>query len=440
VSTQKPHVIILGAGLAGLSAAKYLRDHGIRFTILEARDRVGGRVHTETFEAEQPLTVEMGAEWVGEHHTRIKELCKTYKLELRNHELGMDLYYKHRRYKHGSWHFSQAWRERMKRRLDKMGNMFDRQILQYDSVSIWQYLSQNHFPLRDLEIFDLIESTNYGESTRFVSTAMYFFDQLRAKSSQSIDHLSIVGGNNLLPFALAKDLGHEHVHLNTEVESVTQDEQLPLPHIRVQTKSGKIYEGTHVICTLPAHAVSHVRWNPKLPTAQTTALTSLAYARITKTHTLFPRRFWNSDRFSVLTDQLPHWIYHSSQHQGLPGKRSNQPGVMSSYNTGDKAFAFSRLSNQEKEMTMLQILSKFFTIADTPLETKSYYWGDDKYTRGAYALYDSGDMERHRELIRAPHLAVRFAGEHTAETQGFMEGAVESGYREARTILKLTSF
>jgi monoamine oxidase len=441
-SAHTPHIIILGAGLSGLAAAKKLKAAKIAYTILEARDRVGGRVFTRHPDPEHNLTVELGAEWIGMHHTRMLDLCKEYQLELRKHELSMGLYYKHRYYKPGKWNFSKAWQNKMDRLLKKIEGLYDQQILRFDAVSIWQYLMVNHFPIRDLEIFDLVESTNYGESTRFLSGAMYFFDTLRPKSTQSIDYWGIAGGNSRLPEAMAQDVGTEYIHLNTKVERVHQElsEHTNVTVFATTPSGKKEFHGTHVICTLPAPALTRVHWTPKLPSAQSTALTSLAYARICKSHTLFTERFWKHDDFCVITDQLPHLIYHATQQQHPEGRSLKQPGVLSSYSTGDKAFAFSRMTVEEQQQSLHGVLKTFLNYSAPAQHTVTHYWGDDPYSRGAYALFDSGDMEKNQTLLRMPHHNVQFAGEHTAVTQGFMEGAVESGYREAENIIQFMQY
>lgn len=78
---SKPKVIIIGAGFAGLAAAYQLHKRKIDFVILEARDRIGGRVFSHTIDAAEKLVVELGAEWVGDSHDRIKELCGEFSLK-----------------------------------------------------------------------------------------------------------------------------------------------------------------------------------------------------------------------------------------------------------------------------------------------------------------------------------------------------------------------
>src|SRR5687768_4269512 len=82
---RKKTCVVIGAGLAGLAAAYKLKMAGWDVTVLEARDRIGGRVFTHKF-AGTDLICELGAEWVGESHERIKALCSDFKIPLQKHQ------------------------------------------------------------------------------------------------------------------------------------------------------------------------------------------------------------------------------------------------------------------------------------------------------------------------------------------------------------------
>ena len=75
---RKAFVIIIGAGFAGLAAARYLRSKKIDFVILESRNRISGRVFSHKLDEESGLVVELGAEWVGNSHKRVHDLCNGY--------------------------------------------------------------------------------------------------------------------------------------------------------------------------------------------------------------------------------------------------------------------------------------------------------------------------------------------------------------------------
>ena len=98
-------VVIIGAGFSGLAAAYKLKNAGWNVTVLEARDRIGGRVFSHKF-AGTDLICELGAEWVGESHERIKELCSDFKIPLQKHQFEDYLLRDGRVSRPGEWGFS----------------------------------------------------------------------------------------------------------------------------------------------------------------------------------------------------------------------------------------------------------------------------------------------------------------------------------------------
>ena len=89
--SKKPHVLILGAGLAGLGAALKLKESGATYTLLEARTRIGGRVFSHAISPKDGLSVELGAEWIGESHTEMLGLCERFGLEILDHRFDTAL-------------------------------------------------------------------------------------------------------------------------------------------------------------------------------------------------------------------------------------------------------------------------------------------------------------------------------------------------------------
>ena len=96
---KKPKFIVLGAGFSGLSAAYSLRRRGFEVTILEARNRIGGRVFSHNIDKQENLTVELGAEWIGFSHVRVRELCDELKLTTQNNQFDTHLIYRNQYFK-----------------------------------------------------------------------------------------------------------------------------------------------------------------------------------------------------------------------------------------------------------------------------------------------------------------------------------------------------
>src|SRR5688572_2898676 len=109
---KKPKVIIIGAGFAGLSAAHYLHKKGIDFVILEARNRIGGRVFSHNIDPSENLVVELGAEWVGNSHERVQNLCNEFGLSLQNNQFESHLIYRGKYYRNNEWDYSEDWKKK----------------------------------------------------------------------------------------------------------------------------------------------------------------------------------------------------------------------------------------------------------------------------------------------------------------------------------------
>ncbi len=162
-------VLILGAGLAGLAAAYYLTKKDVPVTILEARNRPGGRVFTQQVDPESKLHAELGAEWVGVSHNRMIELCRELGLPLLNHQFDTHLLLDGTHYPAGKWNFDAGWEGTYRKLLADFKGLSEKQGRTYDRLDWWRYLNNHGIPERDLEIKELLDSTDFGESIRNVS-------------------------------------------------------------------------------------------------------------------------------------------------------------------------------------------------------------------------------------------------------------------------------
>ena len=133
---KKPTVIIIGAGFAGLAAACYLHQKKIDFIVLEARNRIGGRVFSHTIDPQEKLVIELGAEWVGNSHTRLQNLCNEFGLELQNNQFDSHLIYKGKYYKPDEWSYSHEWKEKFQAIIDNYGKLTQADKIKLDKNSL----------------------------------------------------------------------------------------------------------------------------------------------------------------------------------------------------------------------------------------------------------------------------------------------------------------
>jgi len=424
-STPK-RVVIIGAGISGLAAAYKLKQSGANVTLIEARNRVGGRILTYKFD-EPGLTCELGAEWVGASHTRLIELCKEFELELQNHQFESHLTLNGEYKKAGDWDFTLAWKQKYDALLEHFNSLQEGSIEKnaFDKLDWWRYLVNEGISDSDLELKELLDSTDFGETIRQVSAYAGISEYAESSPKNEMD-FHIKGGNSGIIFKLAEAIGNENILLKTKVEKVEQKNG----SVVVFCDNGNKYEADNVICTTPTYSLLKINWEPALPKDYLDALNELQYSRIIKTSVLFSERFWKDESLDMITDTLPHYFFHSTKNQ--EGKQ----GILTSYAIGDRAYVLSKMNQQKKIEEICKALKPAFGDVEKYTERAiNYYWGSDAFTHGAYAIYNKHQWLDVRETLNKNHGRVYFAGEHLADWQGFMEGAINSGEDSAEKIL-----
>ena len=426
MKNEPAHVIVLGAGLAGLHAAYLMRRRGLDVTVLEASNHIGGRVVTKRFPQAPSLTYELGGEWIGKTHKHMKELCRALNLRLVPHDLKTYLLLNGEFKKPHHWRMHQQWYtvvERLKQRFPKLRG---KSLEELRHIDWWHYLLQEGVSPQDVELLELFHSTDVGESTRFVP-ALSMLSEIEQNGGDVAYAMRyrIDGGNIRLAEALAEAIGPERIYLNCEIVAAHQKNGL----VQLLAKDGRTAQAPFVLSTLPTTAMTNIHWSPGFTQKKKHVIAHLNYARITKTSVLFKHRFWKDDAFEMITDTLCHHIFHATQ--GQPGPF----GILTSYATGDRAYVMAHKTGVGKLMEMCEALSvPFGSVRHHAVAVDSYSWADDPHVHGAYALFDAEDL-RDLSLLRRPSGRIFFAGEHTAQFQGYMEGALESGQRAARQIM-----
>lgn len=422
---KKPKVIIIGAGFAGLAAAYSLYKRKVDFVILEARNRIGGRVFSHTIDEKENLVIELGAEWVGNSHTRIQELCNELGLELFNNQFDSHLIYKGQYFAKNEWDYSDNWNAKFKTLIDHYPQLTKEEKIKLDQKDWWRFLVDNGCEGRDLDIRELLDSTDFGETIRNVSAFAALAEYAESSEKNEMD-LKIRGGNGSLAKRIAEKIGGDKILLQHAVNRIVQTKN---NGVTVYCENGQAFTADKIICTLPTFAARKIKWEPGLPVNQLEAMNALQYARINKNPLLFSDRFWKDESFDMVTDQLPHYFYHATKNQ------SSRKGVLISYTIGDKAAVIANQTDSWKAEIIQQTLQPWFGDVKSLLENQTnYYWGNDMYSHGAYALYGKGQWFGLMPVLKRSFMHTHFAGEHLAEWQGFMEGAINTGEEAADKI------
>jgi monoamine oxidase len=431
---RQKRCVVIGGGLAGLAAAYKLKTAGWQVTVLEARDRIGGRVFSHKDE-QSGLVCELGAEWVGESHERIKALCKDFNIPLQKHQFEDFLLRDGRVHRPGEWSFS----PQAKQAFDKMVAGYEKltaaQKRQLDRTDWWNHLEKIGFTPDDLRLRDLMDSTDFGESIRHVSAFAALAEYAESSPKNEMDY-KMTGGNSRLVEEFVRRIGSENIKTGTIADSIWQRKTGRVGVKWVFASNSSEVSGAisdyfdAVICTVPIQSLLKIKFDPPLPAVQRNAAEQLVYSRISKNSVVYSDRFWKDDNFSMVSDTTSHFYFHSTQSQ--PGKE----GILTAYAIGEKAEV---LSSQSDERRMRKIATDISALDDdAPKKAKriiSYAWQRDPITDGAYALYKPGQWFGIRPILQRPHGKVLFAGEHIADWQGFMEGAIETGEAAAEVLI-----
>ncbi len=422
--------IVIGAGLAGLSAAKCLVERGWRVAVLEAQDRLGGRVHTFSFPQAPYLNCELGAEWIGKDHDAMRRLCKEFRLPLQKHRFSFYFYdgsQRSRRYAPGAWPFD----PRLKRPFQRLGRDFEDNSRPEDELldeyDWWNKLRSIGFGEKDLLRRDLMDSTDFGESIRMCSAYSAAGEYFQGDRFDEMDY-KIIGGNRRLVDALVKRIGRRRIHDQQRVSRIVQKER----QVRVTTHRGRKFTADFCICTIPANRLNRITWKPQLPDVQREAADQLQYGRIVKTALLYPERFWPQAKgsgFSLFANSAADYCFESTYGQ------MGECGILCSYSVGDKADDVAAETESALNKWITQDVGRICKRKAVPaIAVECKPWQRDAYTKGAYAFYRPGQWFHVRPILQQPHERVLFAGEHLAEQQGFMEGAVDTGEAAANLL------
>jgi monoamine oxidase len=415
--------VIIGAGLSGLAAANVLKQAGWNVIVLEARERIGGRVLSFSFKESPELICELGGEWVGESHERMKALCHDFGIPLQDHRFQAWLMRDGVVKRPGQWDFSPQSKAALEKFKKAYHSYTEKDRIRLDQYDWWTWLEEIGFTEDDLLLRELQDSTDFGETIRMISAYAAAAEYFESSPANEMDY-KLEGGNSRLINALVSRVGSEAIRTGMVVEKVTQRGG----RVTV-TASGRDFIADACICTVPTRVLDKIAFDPPLPSVQSAAANKLQYARIIKNSVLFRERFWGAEDFSLVSDVTSHYYFHSTKNQ--PGPQ----GILCSYAIGEKADVLAAQNNQRRsDIITRDLLPLDKRAAELATSIQSYAWQRDRYTQGSYAFYRPGQWFTLRPILQQPHGKVLFAGEHLADWQGFMEGAVVTGEAAAKAL------
>lgn len=438
VSLSGVSVLVVGAGLAGLVAARDLAAMGASVTVVEARDRVGGRVWTLHGGFVDAQHAEAGGDLVDEGHRAFHDLAAELNLRLVRILSGGFTYA--RADKRGTTRLvartsARGW-ERLTRELSPFirdyhwaerrwdspiaADIARRSVAQWlDTTGADADLRETALALRGFYLGDPDELSLLPVVDQFASPG--------ASSEQKF--FRVEGGNDRVAVALAAPLG-ERLHLQTELLAISQRGGT----IRASLRNGRArvqMQVDAVVMAIPATLLRRVPITPALPVQQHEAIASLRYGRATKTLLQFSERFWRAPgrprAFGSALSIGAGWEGNEDQR--------GRPGILSLLAGGSASDATAALLERENVDGIVRALDWLGAKKATLLSWRQVRWEMEPWSRGGYAMFDAGYSPDLRGWLSKPAGRIFFAGEHTSTTgQGYMNGAIESGHRAAAEV------
>lgn len=441
-------VIIIGAGYSGLAAALKLRQAGKNVLVLEARDRVGGRVHTQTLG--EGTYVDLGAAWVGPTQDRMYELLKERNIAtFKTYDTGKSTLWfdagKVKRYQGlipplpvGSL----LTLDRAIKRINKLSKSIDtaqpwraEHAEKWDAITLHGWMDKN-LPFRKArELFKIAaESIWAADPNEFSFLHALFY----ARSGRDLDTLMniengaqeerIRGGAQQLALRLAEELG-DRIRLNEAVTTITQHDH----DVEVGTSAGA-YTATHVIVAIPPLLIPRIAFTPTLPTSKRQLFERMPMGNVFKTFAIYERPFWRDKNLNGLAVTNNGYTTVTFDNSPEDGSR----GILMGFVLANRAKQFITLSPEKRQATILDSFAQLFgEEARHPLQYVDHGWAEEEFSGGCYAAFmPTGVWTSLGTEIRTPFQRIHWAGTETAtEWNGYMEGAVRAGERAAGEIL-----
>ena len=431
-------VLVAGAGLAGLAAARDLAARGAAVTLVDARDRVGGRVWTIRDGFAERQHAEAGGDLIDEAQAEIRRLAEEAGLKLTRILRGGFGYV--RRDGSGTPRIVhrgalRGW-DRLADALTAETTPYRRAERRWDSPITVRIARQS--------VARWLDEVNADADLRATATGLRGFflaDPEELSLVALVDQFSeadspapgamyrIDGGNDALATALAKPLG-TRVHLNTEVVAVSQRGRV----VRVAVKSRRAQSQItcdYAVLTLPASLLRRVPITPALPAQQHDAIAALKYGRATKTLLQFSKRFWRlPGRPRALGSPLPFGaLWEANEEQ------RGRAGILSLLAGGGASDATQEIAARQGIAGLADALEFLGSRRADLTASRQVVWEHDPFARGGYAFFDPAFDPALRAWLGRPAGRLFFAGEHTSiKWQGYMNGAVESGLRAAAEV------
>ena len=439
-------VVVVGAGLAGLAAARRLADGGAAVRVLEARDRVGGRVLTQRAGAG---SFDLGAQWIGPGQHRVLALAAELGLETfptwHEGRKVLDLAGKTSTYKGTIPSMSPLKLMILQRTINAVEKRAAAvpveapwsaaRAEEWDGTTVEAWKRRNVLSKDVRGVFDVAARTVFGAEPAELSLLHFLYYVHSGGGLMSLVEIAggaqetrFVEGAQGLAEGLARGLG-ENVELSSPVSSIEQRSD----GVLVTGASGHRF-ASYAVVAVPPTLAGRIQWEPALPAMRDELTQRYPMGATIKAHLLYERPFWRDEGLSgeaVLTEGPVSAFFDNSSGDGA------QPALLA-FSVGTAARRLGALDQAQRRNQIVRAAVGCF--GGKAADITGYVdkdWSADPWTRGCpTGIAPPGVLTTHGPALREPAGRVHWAGTESAtEWTGYMDGAIQSGERAADEIL-----
>jgi monoamine oxidase len=444
--TRDTDVVVVGAGLAGLAAARRLTAHGVDCVVLEARDRVGGR--TLNHSIGDGKIVEVGGQWVGPTQTRVLELMGELGLEsFSTYDQGehvVEYEGEVQRYtgtipklsKRLLADFGQAqWKlDRMAKKVPADAPWTTAKAEEWDSQTLWSWMRRNVLTRGARDALSLGVEAVWAAQPADISLLHALF---YISSAGGLDALwdteggaqeaRVVGGSQLISVRMAEELGNR-VALDAPVRRIAYEGE----RVTVQA-DGIDVEARRAIVAMPPTLTCRIAYDPPMPAMRDQLTQRIPQGTVIKCMAVYDEPFWRGRGLTGQGTSLEGPVKLTFDNSPPDGS----PGVLLGFLEGNQARELGAWEPSRRREAVIDGFTRLFgPDAAAPLDYVDKSWADEEWTRGCYGCYmPTGAWTVYGPHLRAPVGPIHWAGAETAIVwSGYMDGAVRSGDSAAEAV------